>query len=267
VTITLVDTHAHLDMEEFDSDRLNVIYRAKEAGVKSIISVGIDLASSHEAINLSESNEVIFATVGLHPHNAKEVTQQNILEMEKLAKHPKVVAIGELGLDYHYQPVDADVQRRLMRRQLELANRLELPVIIHSREAEEDILPILIDWNSNDQRRRNQALGVIHCFSGNLDIAQKYIEMGFYISLGAYIGYPSARHLYNVIRDIPLDKLLIETDCPFLPPQKYRGKRNEPSYILFTLQALADITGNTRETIARQTTENANQLFKLKLKL
>lgn len=262
MTITLIDTHAHLDMVEFDIDRLDVINRAKEFGITRIINVGIDLLSSLKAINFSELHEEIYATAGLHPHEAKETTQQDILELGKLANHPRVVAIGELGLDYHYQPVDREAQRRLMVWQLELADRLELPVVIHCREAEEDIIPILADWSSNNLRR-NQALGVIHCFGGNSNIAQKYIEMGFYISLGAYISYPSAKHLCNVIRNIPLDRLLLETDCPFLPPQKYRGQRNEPSYILLTLQVLASITGITKETISFKTTKNANKLFKL----
>lgn len=264
MTFSLIDTHAHLDMEEFDSDRLEVIYRAKEAGIRNIISVGIDLASSLRAINLSQSNEGIFATTGFHPSKAKELTRQDLVELEKLANHPKVVAIGELGLDYHYQPVDKKEQIRLMRLQLELAERLELPVVIHCREAEEDMLSALADWTSKNKRASNQALGVIHCFNGNSETANKYLEMGFYISIGAYIGYPSAKHLYDVIRDIPPDKLLLETDSPFLPPQKYRGQRNEPLYIPFILQALADITGSTRETIAHRTTENAKQLFKLK---
>jgi len=263
MTFSLIDTHAHLDMEEFDSDRLEVIYRAKEAGIRNIISIGIDLASSLRAINLSQSNEGIFATAGFHPSKAREVTQQDLVELEKLANHPGVVAIGELGLDYHYQPVDKKEQLRLMRLQLELAERLGLPVVIHCREAEEDMLSVLVDWTSTTQRVGNQAPGVIHCFNGNSEIANKYLEMGFYISIGAYIGYPSAKHLYDVIRDIPLDKLLIETDCPFLPPQRYRGQRNEPSYAPFALQALADITGNTKETIAHKTTKNAKQLFKL----
>jgi len=160
--------------------------------------------------------------------------------------------------------VDREAQIGLMKLQLELAERLELPVVIHCRKAEDDMLSLLADWSSANQRVGKKVLGVIHCFNGNSELVQKYLEMGFYISMGAYIGYPSAKHLYNVIRGIPLEKLLIETDCPFLPPQIYRGQRNEPSYIPFTLQALVDITGGTKETIARKTTENATQLFKLK---
>jgi TatD DNase family protein len=264
MTFSLVDTHAHLDMKEFDPDRIEVIHRAEEAGIRSIISVGIDLASSFKAINLSQSYEGVFATTGFHPSKAQEVTPQDLAELEKLANHPRVVAIGELGLDYHYQPVDKDAQKRLMRWQLELAQRLELPAIIHCREAEEDMLSDLANWSSTNQRASNQAPGVIHCFNGNSEIAQKYLKMGFYISIGAYIGYPSAKHLCNVIRSIPLDRLLIETDCPFLPPQRYRGQRNEPAYIPFILQTLEDITDSTKESIAHKTTENANQLFKLK---
>ena len=265
MVISLIDTHAHLDMPEFDSDLFGVISRAKEAGVKRIISIGIDLLSSGAAIKLSESYEGIFATVGIHPHNAREATKRDMSEIEKLASRPCVVAIGEIGLDYHYQPVDKQSQIRLLNWQLALAKWLNLPIVIHCREAEEDLLPILTDWCAGGKKKGNRSLGVIHCFGGDLEIARKYIEMGFFISLGAYIGYPSARHLHNSIRHIPLDKLLIETDCPFLPPQKYRGRRNEPAFVHFTLQALANITGNTQKTIADRTTVNANQLFKLEV--
>lgn len=263
MNISLVDTHAHLDMKEFNSDRLEVISRAKEAGIRNIISIGIDLASSIAAINLSRSNKGIFATAGFHPSKAQKVTKRDIEKFKTIAINPKIVAIGELGLDYHYKPVDKGAQRRLMRLQLELADKLNLPVVIHCREAEDDMLSVLRDWCSTSKRVSKQAPGVIHCFNGNSEIAQEYLSMGFYISLGAYIGYPSAKYLCNVIRGVSLSRLLIETDCPFLPPQRYRGQRNEPSYIPFTLQTLADITGNTKETIARKTAENAKQLFKL----
>lgn len=263
MTFSLVDTHAHLDMEKFDTDRLEVICRAKEAGVRNIISVGIDLVSSLSAINLSQSDEGIFATAGFHPSKAQEITQQDIVELEKLAILPRVVAIGELGLDYHYQPVDREAQRKLMRLQLAIAERLELPVIIHCREAEDDLLSILTNWVSVSKRARDQAPGVIHCFNGDSETAQKYLDMGFYLSVGAYISYPSAKGLRSVMRGIPMDKLLMETDCPFLPPQRYRGRRNEPSYIPFTLQVLAGITGTNEDIIAQATTENATQLFRL----
>ena len=265
MVISLIDTHAHLDMPEFDSDRFGIICRAKEAGVEKIISIGIDLLSSEAAIKLSESNEGIFAAVGIHPHNTKEAYKRDMSKIEKLASHPCVVAIGEIGLDYHYQLVDKQSQIRLLNWQLELAERLKLPIVIHCREAEEDLLPILTDWCAGGKKKDSKSLGVIHCFSGDLEIARKYIEMGFFISLGAYIGYPSARYLHKSIQHIPLDKLLVESDCPFLPPQKYRGRRNEPAFVNFTLQALADIIGNTQKAIAQKTTANANQLFKLEV--
>ncbi|MFC1847061.1 TatD family hydrolase, partial [Chloroflexota bacterium] len=194
---------------------------------------------------------------------AEAVTQNDISSLEKLAENFRVVAVGELGLDYHYQPVNREEQIKVMRWQLEMAQRLDLPLVIHCRDAEEDMLKILTEWISAYRKGNDNPIGVLHCFSGDLETANKYLELGFYISVGAYIGYPSSKQLHNAIRAIPLDRLMLETDSPFLPPQPYRGQRNEPSYIPSVLETLADITGVEKEIIARETTQNAERLFQL----
>ncbi len=260
---SLVETHAHLDMEEFDADREEAISRAKAAGVERIITIGIDAASSHRAVAIAKSNNGLFAAVGCHPHETEAINQEDIAELEKLAAKPEVVAIGEIGLDYHYQPVDKKAQIEVMQKQLALAQRLALPVIIHCRDAEEDMLALLNEWVSAYSSRGNSPIGVIHCFSGGLETAAKYMDMGFYISVGAYIGYPSSKKLRDVIKEIPLDRIMLETDSPFLPPQQFRGQRNEPSYIPFVLEVLADITGIDKEIIAKKTTQNAIRLFNI----
>jgi TatD DNase family protein len=174
-----------------------------------------------------------------------------------------VVAIGEIGLDLYRNYSPRESQLQVLVWQLELAMRLELPVVIHCRQAEKDMLTLLRDWASSHNAPKGRPRGVVHCFSGDMDTAQQYLDMGFFISLGAYIGYPSSRHIYDVIRDIPQDRLVLETDSPFLPPQTHRGQRNEPSYLPFTVESLAEIREVSPETVARETTRNARRLFRI----
>jgi TatD DNase family protein len=260
VELPLVDTHAHLDMRHFNKDRNEVIARALNAGVIKIVTVGADLESSQQAIKLAENHAQIYATVGFHPHEANRVKETDITRLAELARHPKVVAIGEIGLDFYRNLSPREIQFQALRWQLELAVTVDLPVIIHSRQAEKEMLAVLGDWSSHKGQKRNP-IGVIHCFNGNRDTARKYLNMGFYISLGAYISYPSSTYMLDAIRGIPQDRLAVETDCPFLPPQSLRGKRNEPAYVRFTVDKLAEIRGASVEAIARQTTENAHRLF------
>lgn len=259
--LCIVDTHAHLDMSAFDKDRREVIARALDTGVGTIISVGTNLESSKKAIELAEKYPEILATVGFHPHDVATVDKANIASLGEIANHPRVIAIGEVGLDFYrnYSPREAQLQA--LKWQLDLAAKLELPVIIHCRQAEKDMLNLLCDWVSKDPH--GQGRGVIHCFSGSNDTSGRYLDMGFYLSLGAYIGYPGSESTHDVIRDIPKDRLLIETDCPFLSPQSYRGKRNEPAYLPLTVEVLAKIRGESSEEIIRITTENAQRLFHL----
>lgn len=247
-------------MPEFQPDFSDVLNRAKDAGVEKMITIGIDTASSREAVKLAGRYEHIFATVGIHPCDSADVTDEALAEIAKLAAEPKVVAIGETGLDFYHKPYSESTQRRSLEFHLDLALRTGLPVVIHSRQADDAILPLLLEWaESNPGHPR----GVIHCFGGSITNADKYLAAGFYIALGGYVSYPSAQKSHEVFRHIPLDRLLLETDCPFLPPQRHRGQRNEPAYIAQTAEALADIRGITVEELAQATTDNTERLFNI----
>ena len=261
--VFLVDTHAHLDMNVFDDDRAEIITKALDAGVGYIISVGTDLASSKKTVELSEHYAGVYAAVGIQPHDAATIDKDTITRLGEIASHPSVVAIGETGLDFYrdYSPRKAQIQ--MLKWHLALSAELELPVIIHCRQAEEDILNLLRSQISNYGDNRRQYQGVIHCFNSDGNTAKEYLDMGFYLSLGAYIGYPTSTARYDVIRSIPKDRLLVETDCPFLPPQNYRGKRNEPSYLSFAVKVLAAIREESYEDVAKVTTQNAQRLFRL----
>lgn len=250
-------------MGHFSKDRAQVLARARDSGVSAIITVGIDLSSSQRAVKLAEKFSQVFATVGFHPHNVAGVNKPDITKLAQIAEHPRVVAVGEVGLDFYRDYSPHEAQLRVLKWQLELALELDLPVIVHCRRADKDILPLLRDWVSGDRRPPKQPPGVIHCFSGDVDTAREYLDMGFFISFGAYIGYPTSSNLYRVIRSIPQDRLLVETDCPYLPSQKRRGQRNEPAYILSTVEFLAEIRGESVEQVARETTESAHYLFRL----
>ncbi len=256
----LIDTHAHLDMDPFDRDRNGAITRALQAGVSTIVTVGIDLPSSEKAIKLAESHPEIWATVGFHPHEAAWVTRDDMDDITDLARHPRVVAIGETGLDFYRNRSPREAQLKIFKWQLELARKTNLPVIIHSRQADRETMTVLGEW-VRSLPASERPVGVIHCFNGDKDTALKYVDMDFYISFGAYIGYPSSAHLQDTIRSLPGDRFVLETDCPFLPPQIYRGKRNEPAYLRITLNILADIRREPPERVAAETTENAHRLF------
>jgi TatD DNase family protein len=258
----IIDTHAHLDMSHFDQDRNGVILRAQEAGVKYILTVGIDLLSSQQAIKLAESNNGIFAAIGFHPQEANLMKQENIKDLKEMAKNSHVVAIGEIGLDYYRVKSPGDIQIQVIKSLLNLAAEMNLPVIIHCRQAEQDMLKILTEWTSSLQKELKQNPGVIHCFNGDSRSAENYLNLGFNIAFGAYVGYPSSR-LNETINSIPDNKLLVETDCPFLPPQTHRGKRNEPSYLPGTVGVIARTRSESLETVAKQTSENAKRLFRI----
>ncbi len=257
----VVDTHAHLDMPEFNTDRAVVIERAAQTGVKTIVTIGIDLKSSQESVELAQGYPGVFAAVGIHPHEAEGATSDDIAQLEVLAKKPKVVALGEMGLDYYRNHSSREAQLKVFNWQLELSLKIALPIIIHCRQALPDVLEILGKWSVASQLTSPK--GIIHCFSGDLATVRAYIDMGFCLALGGYIGYPSSLSFKEVLRDVPLDRLVLETDCPFLPPQQYRGKRNEPAYILQTLRFLADLKGLPVEEVAHRTTANALAVFRI----
>ena len=255
------DTHAHLDLPQFDADREAVIERAMNVGVRIINTIGIDLEASRQSIRLAEQYPFIFASIGIHPQEAGKTEKKDIDELTELAKHPRVIAIGELGLDFYHGDVPREAQLKVLNWELELAKKVGLPVIIHCREAQKYLLPVIRDWAGSYQPSGSKRKGVLHCFSADLLTAEQYLKMGFYISVGGYLGYPSSKPLRETIKNIPLERLVVETDCPFLPPQRFRGQRNEPSYILDTLIVLAEIKGLSLEEIVQQTTQNAIELF------
>ncbi|MDD5288916.1 MAG: TatD family hydrolase, partial [Dehalococcoidales bacterium] len=223
--LSIIDTHAHLEMKDFAGDRDEVVIRAADAGVNRIITVGTSVKSSEEAIALAGKYPQVFAAVGIHPHDAGNVQKADIDRIAELAKHPRVVALGEMGLDFYRNYAPRDRQFQALKWQLELASELSLPVIIHTRQAAKEMIEILSDWTKNSHAK---IPGVIHCFSENARAAQKFLEMGFYLAFGGYISYPNSL-IPEVIKTIPQDRMVVETDCPFLPPQRFRGKRNEPA--------------------------------------
>jgi TatD DNase family protein len=260
----LLDSHTHIDMREFDVDREGVLQRAREAGVAAVIDIGIDVASSEAAIALTEKHDDVFATVGIHPHDASKVTDAAIARLEELARHPKVVAVGETGLDFYRNRSSKASQIEVFKRHLELASRSGLPVVIHSRNANDEVFDILSEWVAGRKSAR-RPVGVLHCFGGDAELGRKYIDMGFLIAFDGPVTYPRSSAA-NVAKDIPLDKMLIETDCPFLTPQAHRGKRNEPSYVSYVASKIAEVKGVTVETVAEMTSANAIRLFRLPIK-
>jgi len=249
----LIDTHAHLQMKDYNSDRSEVIARAVEAGVGYIINASFDLPSSRQAIKLAEEYENFYAAVGFHPHDSKFLDDKSLEALQELAKHPKVVAIGEIGLDYYRDLSPRSVQKSAFEMQLQMAREMSLPVIIHNRDAHDDTLNIL--------KQHAGIRGVMHCFSGDQDFADKCLNMGFYISFAGPVTYPNSRVLQSIAADVPSDKFFIETDCPFLAPQFRRGKRNEPSYVKAIAKKISELRRTTLPEISRVTTINAKALF------
>lgn len=244
-------------MEEFELDREAVVERARTIGVELFIVVGYSLESSRKAIQLAEAFDDMYATVGVHPHGAKDYNDEAEKILRELAQHPKVVAIGETGLDFYRNLSPRPKQEEAFRRQIRLAKAIGLPLVIHDREAHKEVARIL------QEEQAEEVGGVLHCFSGDLAFASAAWEMGFYTSIAGPITYPKTGHLPEVVVKAPLERLLLETDCPYLPPQPYRGRRNEPAYLPFTAEAVAQIRGLTTSELAYLTTENTRRLFRL----
>jgi TatD DNase family protein len=248
----LIDSHAHLDSHKFDGDREAAIDRAREAGVTAILNVGGDLASSRAAVALAERCGFIYAAVGVHPHDARTVTPAVLDDLRALSRHPKVVAIGEIGLDYYRDLSPRPVQRQVFADQLALAAELELPVVVHSREALDDVLAALRGWEGS---------GVLHSYSGGPERLGEVLELGFSIGISGPVTFPKAEWLRAVAAAVPLERLLVETDCPYLTPVPYRGRRNEPAYVRYVAQAVARARGMDAELLARAAADNARRLF------
>jgi TatD DNase family protein len=260
--VTLVDTHAHLDFSKFDQDREAVIQRARQAGVGAIITIGVDVPSSHQAVALASEYDEVYATVGTHPHDAKKLDGEALATLRALGRRAKVVGVGEIGLDFYRDLSPRDVQRRAFKAQLAWAARLEKPVIIHDRDAHGEIIDILAEWATGLRGSPLEGrLGVLHTFSGDLAMAERAIELGFYLSISGPVTYRNAGRLVDVVRALPLDRLLVETDCPFLAPHPHRGERNEPAYVRLVADKIAAVKGRSLEQVARATTANARRLF------
>ena len=251
----LIDTHAHLDNRPFAEDLDEVILRAKDNNILNILTVGCDLASSARSIELAARYPEVYASVGIHPHDALQADDEGLRRLRTMVSAPKVVAIGETGLDYYRDRSPRDAQRLAFRRQIQLARESQLPLIVHDRDAHEDIVLIL------REEKASEVGGVIHCFSGDTAMAQACLDLGFYISFPGTITYPNNDALRNVVKSVPMERLLIETDCPYLAPQPFRGKRNEPAYVRMTAEKISDIKGLTLDDVARITTLNAHTLF------
>jgi len=250
----LIDSHAHLEMDEFNGDREAVIRRAREQGVGGIVTVGLNLEDSRKAVALSERYDEVYASVGVHPHDVTGIDETTYDLLKDLSGCDKVVAYGEIGLDFFRNLSPKDVQIRRFGEQLDLAEALDLPVIIHDREAHRETIEILDGF-------RNDRGGVIHCFSGDYDMAVRCLDMGFYISIPGTVTFKKSEMLRDVVRRLPLDRLLVETDCPFLSPEPKRGKRNEPAFVAYTARRIAEIKGLSVGDVAEVTSLNAGALF------
>lgn len=253
----LIDSHAHLEMPDFKKDLEAVIRSAKESGVEYIFTVGTEKKDWRRTLEIAESHPSIYAILGVHPHNAKEIDDQTYPTLRELCRNGKVKAYGEIGLDFFRNLSPRDIQLRRFREQIGLAKELQLPVVIHDREAHQETLEILESEGAKD------CGGIIHCFSGDYEMAKACIDMGFYISIPGSITFKNAESFRETVSRIPLESLLIETDAPFITPEPFRGKRNEPSYVRYTAQRVAEVKKVSFEDVAEMTTKNALHVYNL----
>jgi TatD DNase family protein len=276
--MVIIDSHCHVDGEQFDADRDEVVQRAKDAGVWAMLTVGTGDPHTDDfrrAVAVAERYDNVYASVGVHPHDAKLYDDKAEAHLIELTKHEKVIAWGEIGLDFYYDHSPRDVQVDVFRRQIRVARDLGLPIIVHSRDAndetvgvltEEYALHISADADAGPPESGTQnAPGIMHCFGGTPEMAEALMEIGFLISFAGNVTFKKAENLRDAARAVPLDKLLVETDCPFLTPEPHRGKRNEPAFVVHTAQFLADLYGVGLETLAVQTTRNFTDLFGMKI--
>lgn len=255
--MVFVDSHAHLQWGSFDVDREQVMDRAKKAQVDCIVNIGFDLDGCLKGIKLAETYPNLYAAIGIHPHSANQFNDKTLSTLKMLASEPKVVAIGEIGLDYFRNLSSKEAQMKAFTEQLVLAQELDLPVVIHDREAHTDVLQVLSEF-------RGKIKGIMHCFSGGKEIAQQCIELGFLVSFAGNVTYPKAYPLHEAAHWVNLEDMLIETDCPFLTPQEMRGRRNEPSYLSMTAKKIAELKDVSVETVATVTAKNAKAIYKIK---
>ena len=250
----LFDTHVHLNSKLYEEDLHEVIERAVEAGVTKMAVIGFDIPSSQRAIELAQQYEFIYAVVGIHPSDAKTVTDVTWPELIEMLKHPKVVALGEIGFDYYHDTSFNDIQRDVFMKQLEIAKKIDIPIVIHMRDSVQDTYEVLRDYAKG-------LSGVCHCYSGDIEMLSKFLELGFYIGLDGPVTFKNAHSVHEIAKAVPLERLVIETDGPYLTPAPYRGKRNEPVYITYIAETIAQLKGVSYEEVCRVTTENALRLY------
>ena len=252
----MIDTHAHLQWPDFNKDREQVIERAFAAGLAAIVNIGYDLNASREAVQIANNHKNVYAVIGIHPHNAKTIRTDVLASLRELARAPKVVAIGEIGLDYYRNLSPRQQQTEAFEEQLQLAKELQLPVVIHDREAHADVLQVIRKFG-------NEISGVLHCFSGSIEMAEEAIKLGYMISIAGPVTFPNARRLHQVVEHLPIESIVLETDCPWLTPQSKRGKRNEPAFVAETAHKVADLKGIQVTELAETTSRNARRLFRI----
>lgn len=258
----IFDTHTHYDDEQFDEDREQLLLSLAESGVGAIANMGASMRGAKDSVVLAKKYPFVYAAVGIHPDHAKELNEEEFAVLKKLAAEEKVVAIGEIGLDYYWDATEREEQKCWFKRQLALAQEMSLPVVIHSREAAADTLEIMKEAYVASGKTLT---GVIHCFSYEVEMAREYIKMGFYLGIGGVATFKNGRKLKEVIEDTPLEKIVLETDCPYLAPVPFRGKRNSSEKLSYVVAAIAEIKGITEEEVERITWENACKLYKLDL--
>jgi len=253
----LIDSHAHIQGKEFAQDLSAVMERAQGAGLEKIIVVGGagDLSSNQAAVELAGSSPMLHATVGMHPHDARQVEERDLLFLEELARDPKVVAVGETGLDFYYDHSPRDLQVEMFNRFIQMARAARLPLVIHNRQADREVAELLRCEGNGEIR------GVIHCFTSDYDAAREFLDMGFYISFSGIMTFKNSESLREVARRLPLDRILVETDCPYLAPVPHRGRRNEPAFVRFVAETLAAVRGIALDEVALATSRNARELF------
>ncbi len=250
----LFDSHTHLDDKKFNDDRIEVIEKIKAGGVSKLVNIGCDIKTSENSIRLAEKYDFIYATVGFHPCDTGNITEEHIEKIKQLAQHKKVVAIGEIGLDYYWDSVPRDVQKYWFERQMKLAEELEMPVTIHNRDAHEDTFNIC---------KNSTAKGIVHCFSGSKEMAVEFVKLGYYVSFAGPLTYKNNVKSVEAAKAVPMDRLLIETDAPYLAPDGFRGKRNDSSLVRYTCEKLAEIKGVSFEEMAQITYKNAMHVYKI----
>ena len=250
--IKITDTHSHYDDEAFDNDRYELLDKLLKESCEKIVTLGCDITKSKKSLEIAEKFDNVYAAVGVHPENCNDVDGDYIAELKKLAAHPKAVAIGEIGLDYHWEPFDKEREARFFRRQIELAKELELPVCVHSRDSTKDLMDILREYKPN---------GVVHCFSGSIDTAREILSFGMMISFTGLITFKNARKAIEACKYIPIDRIMLETDSPYMTPVPHRGERNDSGFLCYTAEKLAEIKGLTVEETIQICNRNAEEFF------